>query len=391
MTYSYNFENKKRDLTDQLSTVISTSSNIMRLFPVKREAIQRKHEWLEDQITGKRCKITGAVSDLACPMSAADLAKLRIGTLVSIDGDNGIYRVADKSGSAATLALVGANGSSKTTPANGDSLIVVSTPEPEGSTEGTKFFHQSGTNFNYSQIFRKDIILTGTAIAISTYGIENQMNYQTRLALMEMARDMSLTALRGVPQVANETQHGALGGLFYFATLEGSLGINVGGNAFDSFVVNDGAQVVSAEGGTPTVIICGIGQARVLSADMNDKVIIQQQDPERGTYVATVINDVTGRMMTIFADPEIPDDQAFIVDPSGFGLVPLKGRSLSDEDTTPKGFDGRRRTALGEYTLEFKNPKQRICRAYGLKDSAEVLAEKRDKVAKVQIIGGELP
>ena len=81
----------------------------------------------------------------------------------------------------------------------------------------------------------------------------------------------------------------------------------------------------------------------------------------------------------------MPDDQAFIVDPAGFGLVPLKGRAVWDEDTTPKGFDGIRRTIMGEYTFEFKNAKQRICRVTNLLASATALANKRSGVKKVSL------
>lgn len=384
---SYDFQNQVRDLTDVLSTVIQRSCNVLQLFTVRPDAIQRKHEWLEDQITGKQCKVTDTVSDGACPMNSSDLAKLRVGTLVTIGNDSAIFRVTalDASTSKATVQLVGANGSAKTTPAKDDVLVVVSTPEAEGSTEGTKFSHQSGTNHNYTQIFRKDIILTGTANAITTYGIENRMNYQTRLALQEFARDMNLTALKGFPVAPTESVNGAAGGLFYFGTLGGGLLVDADDNTFDSFVVNDGGQAIAAEGGLPTVIICSPGQARVLSADSVNRVVQMREDELRGMVAVAVVNDTTGGRMNIFGDPAMPDDQAFIADPSGFGLVPLNGRAVSDRDTTLPGFDGFRRTAIGEYTFEFKNAKQRICRITGLKNSALALAEKRSGITKVEI------
>lgn len=46
-------------------------------------------------------------------------------------------------------------------------------------------------------------------------------------------------------------------------------------------------------------------------------------------------------------------------------------------DISTIGFDGIRRTALGELTFEFKNAKQRCCRIRGLKASAAALAEIR--------------
>ena len=386
-SYSYDFQNQVRDLGDELSSVIEQGSNILRLFNARPEATQRKHEWLEDQITGSRCVVTDTVSSHQCPMSATDLAKLRVGTLVYVEGDTAVFRVTalDTTYNKATVERVGANGSAKTDPAEDDVLVVMSTPEQEGTTEGENKIHQSGHADNYTQIFRKDIVLSGSALAIATYGIENSIQRQTILRLADFSRDLNLQALRGIPVQPSASANGAAGGLFYYGTLDGGLSVDAGSLAFDSFVVNDGAQAIAAEGGNPQVIICSIGQARVLSADMNDKVTVVRQDPQRGTFVANVVNDVTGAGMQIFADKAMPDDQAFIVDPDGFGIVPLKGRAVWDEDTTPKGFDGIRRTIMGEYTFEFKNAKQRICRVTNLLASATALANKRSGVKKVSL------
>ena len=386
-SYSYDFQNQVRDLGDELSSVVEQSSNILRLFATRPEATQRKHEWLEDQITGSRCVVTDTVTSHQCPMSATDLAKLRVGTLVYVEGDTAVFRVTaiDATYNKATVERVGANGSAKTDPAVNDVLVVMSTPEAEGTTEGENKIHQSGHADNYTQIFRKDIVLSGSALAIATYGIENSIQRQTILRLADFARDLNLQALRGIPVQPTASVNGAAGGLFYFGTLDGGLSVDAGSLAFDSFVVNDGAQAIAAEGGNPQVIICSIGQARVLSADMNDKITVVREDRQRGTFVANVVNDVTGAMMQIFADKAMPDDQAFIVDPDGFGIAALRGRSVWDEDTTPRGFDGIRRTIMGEYTFEFKNAKQRICRVTNLLASASALANKRNGVKRVSL------
>lgn len=74
------------------------------------------------------------------------------------------------------------------------------------------------------------------------------------------------------------------------------------------------------------------------------------------------------------ADPDVPDNDAWVIDPNGFGLANLQGRGICDEDATPKGFDGIKRMALGELTFEFKNAKQRLCRIKNLLASSEAIA-----------------
>jgi len=74
------------------------------------------------------------------------------------------------------------------------------------------------------------------------------------------------------------------------------------------------------------------------------------------------------------ADPDIPANEAWVIDPNGLGLANLKGRAITDVDATPKGFDGVKRMAIGELTFVFKNACQRFCRIRNLQASATALA-----------------
>ena len=87
-----------------------------------------------------------------------------------------------------------------TTPATDDVLNIVSSPMVEGSAngDGEESYHLSDADYNCTQIFRKDIILTGSALAINILGnVDNQINRQTAFALGETARDLNRVALFG--------------------------------------------------------------------------------------------------------------------------------------------------------------------------------------------------
>lgn len=62
MLYSYSFQNKKRDLSDVLSTVIKDEPRFISLFKPSEDATQQKHEWLEDQLTGRSVTVTAVSS-----------------------------------------------------------------------------------------------------------------------------------------------------------------------------------------------------------------------------------------------------------------------------------------------------------------------------------------
>ena len=379
MVYSYSFQNKKRDLSDVLSTVIKDEPRFISLFGPAENATQQKHEWLEDQLTGRSVTVTN-LSGTTFSASASDLAKLRVGTLVVVKDDSALFQVATLTDSGFTLTLVAANGSDTELPAANDVLSIVSTPVREGSSsgEGDETGLTGQTAYNCTQIFRKDIILSGSALAVNVFGtVDNQLNKQTAFALGELARDLNRVALFGRRVEATATTRGEAGGLYFFGCGENGLAIDASAAAFDSVAVNDAAQAVLGAGGDPSLILCSPGQARVLSNEYKNQLQIVRSDDRRGAYVAVIVNEINGRGMTVMADPDMPDTDAWIVDPAGFGLASLQGRAITDSDATPQGFDGIKRMALGEVTFLFKNANARLCRVKNLKGSVDALAALR--------------
>ena len=377
MLYSYSFQNKKRDLSDILSTVIKDEPRFISNFKPVENATQQKHEWLEDQIAGR--SVTASTVTEAGVVTPADssFSGIKIGTLLVVRNDSALFRVTALDDATFTVALVAANGSQKTMPEDGDVLNIVSTPVAEGSNpgDGDETGITGASEYNCCQIFRKDIILSGTALAINVFGsADNQLNRQTAFALGELARDLNRVALFGRRVEATATTRGEAGGLYLFGTRSNSPAIDALTTKLDSTLVNDAAQAVMGAGGDPTQILCSPGQARVLSCEYKNQLQILRSDDRRGAYVAVVVNEINGRGMTIMADPDVPDTDVWVLDPAGFGLSSLNGRAITDTDATPKGFDGIKRMALGELTFVFRNAAQRICRISNLQSSSEALA-----------------
>lgn len=388
MLYSYTFANRKRDLSDILSAVIKDEPRFISNFRRVPDAKLNKHEWLEDQLQGRSITAT-AISDGKLSVSAADFAKVRKGTLLGMKNDPALFAVSgvDASNQTINVTLAASNGSASgvaTLPADGGVFSIISTPMSEGTGngDGEENYANSSVVWNTTQIFRKEIVLSGTALAVNLYGnADNQLNRQTAFALADLARDLNRVALFGRRVESNPGTPGEAGGLYCFATGEGALAIDAAGAQLDSFIINDAAQSVLGEGGDPLQILCSPGQARVISNEFKDRLQILRSDDRRGAYVASIVNEITGNALTVMADPDVPDTDAWILDPSGFGLANLKGRAISDEDATPKGFDGIRRIALGELTFEFRNAKQRCCRISNLLNSSAALAAVKSSIS----------
>ena len=375
MLYSYSFQNKKRDLSDVLSTVIKDEPRFISNFLPAEEATAQKHEWLEDQITGRSVTVTDYSAGIVS-VSTADAAKLKKGTLLVPRNDSVLFQVSAVNGTDITVTKVAANGSATEVPAADMVLNLVSTPVAEGSVsgEGDETGITGDVQFNTTQIFRKDIILTGSALAVNVFGnVDNQLNRQTAFALGELARDLNRVALFGRRVEATATAKGEAGGLYFFGTGSGALEIDAARTGVDSSVINDAAQAVMGAGGDPMQILCSPGQARVLANEYKKQLQILRSDDRRGAYVAVIVNEINGRGMTIMADPDVPDTDIWVLDPAGLGITNLKGRAITDTDATPKGFDGIKRMALGELTFVFKNAHQRFCRIQNVLDSISAL------------------
>lgn len=379
MLYTYSFANTKRDLADIMSTVIKDEPRFISNFRPGSDAIQRKHEWVEDQLSGRGFHATGIEGNIVT-LSGTDAAKAVPGMLIAAKDEPALFRITAVSNSNITVELAAANGSAHTgvsdLPENAE-FIIVSTPMNEGTAngDGDETYKCSTLEWNATQIFRKEIVISGSALAVSLNGsADNQLNRQTAFALSELARDLNRVALFGRRVEAAPGVNGEAGGLYYFGTKDHSLSIDAGKCRLDSFAINDAAQKVLAEGGDPMQILCSPGQARVISNEYRDRIQILRSDDRRGAYVAVIVNEINGRGMTIMADPDVPDCDAWLLDPHCFALANLNGRGITDTDATPKGFDGIRRVAIGELTFEFRNVAQRCCRLTNLQPSAEAIA-----------------
>lgn len=374
--YEYSYSNQKRDLTDQLSTVIAKAPKFISLFGVAQDAIQRKHEWLEDQIAPRSITVV-SISTLTITASEADVARVLVGTTLNVQDDPALFKVTSKpSTTTFIVALAAANGSSTTAPSADDVMNIVSTPMPEGSdnSDAEQQYRESDTAYNQMQIFRKLVQLTRTSMGIGVYGIENSLATQEAFAMQQIARDMSRAALLGARVAGTSSVLGSAGGLYTFAS---SLEVDASSTTLDNYLINDAAQSILAQGGMPSVILCSPGQARVISAINADKVQVMQAAQTRGEFVTNVVNDISGASQIVIGDYDVPDTQAWVLDPAGFAISYLTNGRMADSDTTSDGFDGIQRTILGELTFEFKNANQRCCKIDNLTASATALASIR--------------
>lgn len=386
---TYSLTNKQRDLSGAMHTVIAGRGSFLSRFKAGARAINHKHEWLEDQIAGRGFTVTAYGAGKGT-LSAADFLKVRVGTRFVVVGYPVVFRVTalDDVASKITAAVHAANGdTSKTILAAGDVCRIVSSPVKENSRAGDgEYTRRSvGTAYNYTQIIRKDLGISASALATSTIDqVENSLQRQTEFALQEAARDMNRCAIWGVRTERNEPSavDGEAGGLYGFAT---SLVVDAGGTRLTSKLVNDAAEKITEEGGNPSTLYCTPAQARVLANEYKNNITVMRDDAKRGVYVAVVVNEANGQNINIVGDPDFADGDAFLADDDCFAVSDM--RPIGDTDSTPPDADGISRKVIGEFTFEFHNANQRVCRIANLMDPTDALEEIEDDLRSVNISG----
>lgn len=373
---------RKIDLADELNTLTAKTPNFYQLFQRKSPATNTKHEWLEDSLQPKQIAYSAATSDGVFTMAnESDAQCFAVGDIVSIKETPALLRVVAVEGATVSTVFVAKNGArfgAGAVPTGAGVLCFNSRPFPEGSKEAPPTLHETGRNHNFTQILRKEVAFTGTAIAVGQYGGENAIAQQLTYSLLEVNRELNRVALFGAREQRTKTANGAVGGLYDFGTQASSKLIDVaeldGSKILTDKIINDAAEMIVADGADPDIILCSPSQRRVLYELMKNQISLQPGDHSRGGYVDTIVNAITGRTMRIVTDYDVPDSDVWVMDSRGFGLCPLSNRWLKTTDISGDDVDGYRTMILGEFTLEFKNAPQRLCRITGLTGSAEALA-----------------
>ena len=180
---------------------------------------------------------------------------------------------------------------------------------------------------------------------------ENDMTYQVEKAMDEANRRMNSAFIFG-PKRRGEgvVKPLTIGGLCCFGTQEGGLSLaQVGTPRLSIGMINRAAQLITDVGCVPDTIVCGTGQAQVISTFMNSQVTVNQADTSRGAYVEQIVSAAGGVSMKVFVEPAIPDGDVWVCDTRGFNLIPLRGRALHSSPATNPSSDGERAKLIGGY------------------------------------------
>jgi len=310
-----------------------------------------KHEWNEKKLKSNRDNVLTAIDNSATTLYTSNQYARYIDgqSIIQVDDEYMTVTTAVWGSSKWTLTVVrGFDTSSGGAHSVGAQINIIN-PGTEGAdaTRSDADFGVQG--YNYTQIFQRELALSGTAQAVTTYGNELKLETHAAELFPEMLQELENALVSGI-----RYQSGAkriMGGMYYFCS-NGGVNQDSKGNQLDLRTIdNDIAQLVR-NGVDPTKLDFACGTA--VRQSISDLKAFKTQDPssQKGIdYNADFIVTPQGYRL------EIPPTAA-VFNPNEYFIYPKDSikvkhlRPLATKDLGATG-DADKKLLVMESTAEF--------------------------------------
>ncbi len=366
------------DLSDVISAILLDDTDFLSEIGISgTPATQTKHEWDEDALNATSLVQSGGTSaqmalgtttGTVIRFSSSMIGRITAGTLLKnrLSGKTEVIQVTGVSSTSATVTR-GYGATSAQTHAAGATWEIIANPRPQGMT-GPKDTSTARTRpFNFTQIFSKGVIVTGTANAIKHNGIGREDMYQIDMRLRELKVELDRALIMGVraPNNIDATTYGTMGGVIDFVGFIG--GGNNRGTAenLTPSVLNAMAKDVFDDGGRPDMVLVG-GTQKQKIASFDQEFRRSTLDTRRAGFTVEEFVTDLGVNLRVVVDRNVPSDVCLVLDSSRVKVMPLQGRAFFLEKLAKTG-DAENWQIVGEYTAEVRNYNQAHAYHFNLK------------------------
>ncbi len=318
-----------------------------------------KFEWLEDDLMETWSSVTEAHTNAATTIKTADGSIFRVGDIVKVPATGECMLVGAVD--ANNLTVTRGYGSTTAAAINDDAeLLIIGSAMAENSNGREIKSTVESNGYNYTQIFRTPIALSGTEAASKLHGGRDRA-YQRRKASLEHKRDIARALYFGERKedISGATPRRTMGGLIEFLA-----GASI---AFDSssrpLTYRNFDSQVAAEafryGSKEKLLIAGPNLASAINSWSESRLV--SDIDEDATYGIRVKNLITtyGDLKVIY-DPLLEGSYkgyGFVLDPENIRYAYLDGRDTKlYTDIQDNDIDGVIDEYLTECSLELRLP-----------------------------------
>ena len=223
----------------------------------------------------------------------------------------------------------------------------------EGADARAARYKARAQKSNKTQIFDDTVQLSGTAQAVTQYGISDLYEYEKQKKQLELALQLEKALINGVAYESGNVRQMAGVRSFIQSNLT-----DASAAAVSATLLNDSLQSIYEKGGFASggnfKIMVPAKQKRAISAIDNNKLYITQAENSRGQVVDQFVSDFG--QFEIVLNNNLDAKELLIVDTNRMAIRPLVGREFFHKYMGDQG-DYVTGTLVGEYTLEFKQEK----------------------------------
>jgi len=352
------FSEIAEDVSDLVTLISPSETDFLNMLSAPMQpAYNVLHEWLEDKlrpnsvVTSTAVGSTTAVSSVTIHDGSGNTVAhaLQVGMVLvmpfgeyvqvtAVSGDDVSFRRAQASTSATSYGA-------------GVTVEVLSTAELEGADVSGDYSLARVRKTNYCQIFKTDVIVSGTVEATRKLGgISSEFDYQRQLRMRELLRDLEKAVIRGKSfgntlgsASAYRTFNGVLNQITTNVTSVGSLTQAALDAAIKAAWVRGGFK--SGRG----VILADANWKLEIDSYNNSRIQVQQPDPAFRQNIMTYENAFGS--FEVHLNRWMPANSAVVLEPARVKVLPLSGRSFQFKPVATTG-DSSRGILLGEYTVE---------------------------------------
>ncbi len=326
------------------------------------EARSTHHEWLEDELLPNK----DAINDNTWTDPASDTqfdvdngGRFRAGDQIQVEASEELMLVAAINGN--TLTVV--RGYAGTTPENlADNQVIniLGNAALEGGDKpGVRFTNRTRCG-NYTQIFTASVEVSGTDIAASQLGLDDELDYQKQERLRELIRDLENTVINGgqpasEPQgdsAVRRTMKGIVQHLETSVFHTGDSGFPTGAD-LDETKLNYVLRKIweSSNSHVDLIVVNGFQKRRINGFVASNRSFAAGET--RFTDLVSIYESDFG-VCRIVTTRWLPQDAVLLLDSSRVNVLPLAGRSFHFKALASSG-DYECGELIGEYTVELKN------------------------------------
>lgn len=365
------FDGIAEDVSDDVAMLAPMETPLLdALTPPNRSGESVLYEWMEETLGPNTVSTSVTIvpgGTAFVPHSSGTVAYpfLQVGMIFENETTGEQIQVAAINVNTVTI-LREFGGTTAATITAGDQLTLISDAALEGADVTTDISVPRTRQSNYFQIFKKDIIVSGTARAVTHLGgITDEYEHQRMNRLIEAMRDLEKATIRG--RLSGNTIGGnavaatrSMRGLWQSISTNATSTATLTPEILDNII--KGAWDHGAD--DTDLIVADANWKRVIDGWNDSRVEVMQGSGQENTYRRRVtFHEGTFGTHEVQLNRWMPANSLLVISKNRVKVVPLRGRSFQHVPVSQTG-DSTKGMILGEYTLEVKN-EEGMAKAYG--------------------------